>query len=583
MSASRARPVIDSDELPPDTRLLGGRLVVDVRIGSGGASTVYAATTDDGRDVALKIMSADQAELPTSRLRFENEVALAQHLVDHPHVVTPYEMGVLPELDGRPYITMPLVPGRSLLLLLGQLPMLDALALLRDLALVVADVHDRGIVHRDIKPGNVIVREHEGTLIPHLIDFGLAHGTGDGSAPMSARLTAAHELPGTKHYMAPEQILGAPPDPRFDVYALGVSMVEVLTGILPLHDLSPADAARRKCDAGQPSLSIADRVPGLPQRAVDAIDAALEREPGARTSSARQLAERLSAVVATMRAAKSGRDAVRSAPHSTVARPEGGDPEVEESLVVDARNRAIEFEFPTEQDRPTTLAAGARTEVERRASIGSRRWLVLAFAIAAALLLIAGIGVLLPQRSGTAEASAPPKVDSDRVMAGISASGDALLDDDSTGGRAGAADTIGEEHGGAMLADVAPNVEPDVEPDAGSASPDDSARVIEPAPERPRKRRPSPKRPAPTPEECAKRVADAQAASRDRRWRSVLQLTKSSECWSDPDARTWLRVEALSELGRFEQCAALGRTSRNPEIARMVKSCDTQLRKETSP
>ena len=102
-----APAIRDSDELPPDTVLLGGRLVLDVRIGQGGAATVYAGTMDDGRDVAVKILSADYAELPTSRQRFRNEVMLAQHLEGHPGVVVPYEMGELPELDGRPYRLKP--------------------------------------------------------------------------------------------------------------------------------------------------------------------------------------------------------------------------------------------------------------------------------------------------------------------------------------------------------------------------------------------------------------------------------------------------------------------------------------------
>src|SRR5690606_25446655 len=110
-------------------------------------------------------------------------------------------------------------------------------------------------------------------------------------------LPTVHEVPGTKHYMAPEQVLGAKPDPRCDVYALGVTMVEVLSGFLPLNELSPADAARRKCDPNLPSLSIAGSVPGLPQELERVIDATLEREPERRTPSAAMLAEQLDDVL----------------------------------------------------------------------------------------------------------------------------------------------------------------------------------------------------------------------------------------------------------------------------------------------
>ncbi|MCA9489882.1 MAG: serine/threonine protein kinase [Myxococcales bacterium] len=204
-------------------QLLDGRYMVDIRIGQGGAATVYAATDADGNDVALKIMTAAHAEIPTSRQRFHNEVALAQSLADHPQVVTPYEMGELPELDGRPYIAMPLVKGKSLLLLLGRLPVLDALRLIRDLAELVADVHERGIVHRDVKPSNVLV-DARGVAL--LADFGIALL---GDEP-DLRTTRMGVTMGTVGYMAPEQRVDARSvGPAADLYAAGSMLYVLLT------------------------------------------------------------------------------------------------------------------------------------------------------------------------------------------------------------------------------------------------------------------------------------------------------------------------------------------------------------------
>lgn len=547
MSGAGPKPLVDSEELPPDTRLLGGRLVVDVRIGSGGASTVYAATTLDGRDVALKIMSADHAERATSRRRLENEVALAQHLADHPRVVTPYAMGELPELGGRPYITMPLVTGRSLLLLVGRLPLHEAVALLRDLARTVADVHDRGIVHRDIKPGNVIVREHGERRVPYLIDFGLAHGTGHGTAPMSARLTAAHELPGTKHYMAPEQILGAPPDPRFDVYALGITMVEVITGLLPLHELSPADAARRKCDAGQASLSIAGRGEGLPVGLERAIDGALEREPAERTASARRLAEQLGAVLDDLRSRGAG-------PIERCADASG-------EWFADAPTERL-ARAPTEglTSVPTEGLVEAPTRVARRPPESPRRWLglgVVAAVVGMTAVGLGGAGSPLPVPPPVAEAVSP---EVEPVMVGIVTM---------PGGAVRSGGVPEQSETGAPELEV----EPEIAPIRAKPSPVPRAR-----------RRPSRRRARRRPIDCVEQLARAQAASRERQWQAVLDLTAPAECWDASDeARIWLRVEALSELGRYPQCAALGRPGQHPEIARMVRSCAAQQQEEVAP
>ena len=584
----------DSDELPPDTVLLGGRVVIDVRIGRGGAATVYAATMADGRDVALKIMSAAYADLPTSRQRFRNEVMLAQHLAGHPGVAVPYEVGDVPELDGRPYMTMPLVKGRSLLLLLGRLPVFDAVMLMRDLARILAGVPARGIVHRDVKPGNVIVRDLDGALAPCLIDFGLAYSSGEGTAPTTVGLTTVHELPGTKHYMAPEQVLGAKPDARCDVYAFGVTMVEVFTGFLPLHELSPADAARRKCDPSLPSLSIVGSVPELPRDLERVIDATLEREPERRTPSAAMVAEELDGVLEGLRARMQQRivavvpDVPERAPTQaipsqvtsaglSVLRPQN-----------DGRSEPMHVVAP---GGPATSPSSVEIPVPKarsRAGGGSSSRRV-PVAVAAALVALVGLGaaasfVVGGATEGSASGDAVP------AAAGFAASGAGVREvsegvEADDGAQASAAETEVES-------EVGPEPAEHPEPTRSSAV-EDPPRVAEAEPEpvptrrsgKPHKVKPQPPQPLPEVGEapCTDVAAEATTATRGKQWSRVLKLTKSPRCWDDDVTRNSLRVNALYELKRYSECVQLGETIAHPEVRRWAKRCEQQLEKDGAP
>ncbi|MCX4240148.1 serine/threonine-protein kinase [Paraliomyxa miuraensis] len=594
----------DADELPPNTSLLGGRLVIDVRIGGGGAATVYAATTDDGRDVAIKIMSTAHAELPTSRQRFRNEVMLAQQLAGHPGVVVPYELGELPELDGLPYITMPLVKGAPLLLEAGRLPVVKAVTVLRDLARILADVHEQGIVHRDIKPSNVLVREHGGELVPYLIDFGLATSTGEGAAPSTAGLTAAHELPGTKHYMAPEQILGAKLDPRFDVYALGVTMFEVLTGVLPLHELPPAEAARRKCDPNLPPLSIAGKVPGLPEELERVIDATLEREPGRRTPTAAIVAEQLDGVLEVLSRRPKPRvvPVVPEVPERTLT--QAIPPQMVAAGLYEYRAREREGELQratvvaervaTRSSMEIPVAAAPRVSVERQgvqAGREPRRSRAAAWVVGATVLVLAvGVGAAFMATGG--DGSGADGTTQQQVIpaagTGIAASGTGLVGEDAAEERLAPADVgttdPGDEGGddgeaNAAAPDVCPACpESDSDSDSEPAPKGDEPRKIK----KPRQPRPTPE-PKPTPAvepPCTDVDAEAQAANDARQWSRVLKLTKSPRCWKDDGTREWLRVRAFSQTDRYAECAEIGAASRNPEAKRLGKSCASQLDQE---
>src|SRR6478752_6847994 len=201
--------------------------------GRGGMGTVYRATHIVlDHEVALKVISADLAADEAFRERFRSESRIAVSL-RHPNVVPVHHAG---EEDGLLFVTMDLIDGpdlRRLLISGGTMQPPRAAALLTQVAGALDVAHSRGLVHRDIKPGNVLVEGREGEDPPeraYLTDFGLAKRF-DGSGAQN--LTATGGFVGTLDYVAPEQIKGERVDARTDVYALGCVFYEMLAGKPP--------------------------------------------------------------------------------------------------------------------------------------------------------------------------------------------------------------------------------------------------------------------------------------------------------------------------------------------------------------
>ncbi|MHC5019224.1 MAG: protein kinase domain-containing protein [Planctomycetota bacterium] len=197
-------------------------------LGRGGMAAVFLAThVDDGREVALKVMTAaDDAAGRELQARFAREGEAAQRLGDHPNVVTVYEVG----RDGRTcWMAMALVSGSGLdgLVDAGDLSFEQAAYIIERVALAVEHAHAGGVLHRDIKPSNILVQPN-GT--PLLADFGLARAYGGSEL---TRLTASGTVLGTPSYMPPEQAQGETLDARADIYALGATLYELVTGRPP--------------------------------------------------------------------------------------------------------------------------------------------------------------------------------------------------------------------------------------------------------------------------------------------------------------------------------------------------------------
>ncbi len=193
-------------------------------IGRGGMAEIYRATDDVlSREVAVKVLADDTAEDPDLRARFLREATTAARLSTEPHTVSIYDVG---ELDGRPFLVMEYLPGGSVAdrLAAGRVSREEALTWLGQAALALDRAHARGVVHRDVKPANLLL-DASGNLF--VADFGIAHADGLESNTRTGMVL------GTAGYLSPEQERGATATPASDRYALAVVAHELLTGSRP--------------------------------------------------------------------------------------------------------------------------------------------------------------------------------------------------------------------------------------------------------------------------------------------------------------------------------------------------------------
>lgn len=268
--------------------VLSNRYRLDALIGQGGVGVVWRARDLQlDRDVALKQLQPGIASDPVAADRFRREATTAASL-SHASLVTIYDVG---EDDGTVYLVMELVDGPSVKDVLehgGPLAAGETAALGHRVAGALVAVHERGLVHRDIKPGNVLL-PIDGP--PKMVDFGTVHVLGD----RAATLTTPGTMLGTIGYVAPEQFEGHDVDPRADVYAVGLLLHECLTGRPTFGTGSIAEMTRRRLSEDVTPLS--ELVAGVPAALDDVIVRATRRDPAERFPDAEEMAAALAPLV----------------------------------------------------------------------------------------------------------------------------------------------------------------------------------------------------------------------------------------------------------------------------------------------
>ena len=260
---------------------LGPAYRLEEELGGGGMSRVFAALEVDlGRHVVVKVLPPEMAA-GVNADRFRREIQLAAQL-QHPHIVPLLHAASRGDLA---YYTMPRVEGESLrvrLLREGELPIPDAVRLLRDVADALAYAHAHGVVHRDIKPDNILVSGHHGVVT----DFGVAKAVGAASGTSS--LTSLGVALGTPAYMAPEQAAAEPGvDHRADIYALGAVAYELLTRRLPFT--APTSQMVLAAQVTQTPEPVARHRAAIPPALAELVMRCLEKRPADRWQSAEEL------------------------------------------------------------------------------------------------------------------------------------------------------------------------------------------------------------------------------------------------------------------------------------------------------
>ncbi|GAA0803374.1 Stk1 family PASTA domain-containing Ser/Thr kinase [Spirilliplanes yamanashiensis] len=374
--------------------LIDGRYRVRGRVARGGMATVYTALDERlERTVALKIIHANQATNVHFLDRFADEAKTIARLT-HPNVVAVYDTGIH---EGLPYLVMEYVQGRTLRELLSQrrrFQPVEALAILDQMLAAIAAAHRAGLVHRDVKPENVLVAQAPsggpGNLqdsVVKVADFGLARAVEASTDGGTGQLMA------TVAYVAPELVTDGHSDARTDVYSAGIVLFEMLTGRVPFDGDQPVEVAWQHVDNDVPKPS--SIVPGLPPVLDELVARATRRDPGARPTDAGALLGEVQVVRDDLGAAN-----VETAVYRQVGRPAAADQTAVVPAVPADATRALDparpgwARLPGQPDR-------ARTGPGRRRHGGTagldetpadNRMRIIALVAAALAVLVVAVG-----------------------------------------------------------------------------------------------------------------------------------------------------------------------------------------------
>jgi serine/threonine-protein kinase len=286
---------------PPDKLFLefqaaiAGRYSLEREVGRGGMGVVYLAREVRlDRPVAIKLLPPARAADARLRARFLREARTAAKL-SHPNVLPIYSVD---EVGDFVFFAMAYLDGETLTERIrrrGPLPPSEAARVLREVAWALAYAHAQGVIHRDVKPDNILLEAGSGRAL--VTDFGIAAVVRDAPEVEGATVT------GTPEFMSPEQALGETVDGRSDLYALGLVGYFVLTGRLAFHAADTTEVLAKQVGETAPALS--DGSHGVPRKLAQALDRCLAKDPGARPQKGEELAELLSGVLEKRRSSTS--------------------------------------------------------------------------------------------------------------------------------------------------------------------------------------------------------------------------------------------------------------------------------------
>lgn len=527
MTRASAATAHGPPSLPEPGDVVGDRFEILTVLGEGGMGTVYRARDRErGEEVALKLLVPRYLGRPEREARLLREAELLERAGRHPSLVERLEAGRLGP-HGWPYLVMRVVEGESLwsyVAFRGGLGPGAAVSIARQLADALAALHRVGVVHRDVTPANVLI---EGSFAV-LID--LSHA---GDVGRASRLTGPHEVPGTAPYMSQEQALAEPAHPAMDVYAFGVTLAQMLTGVttegLPREVfIELARQGRVEPPAIDPRV-----YPNCPSALSELVRACTQASAADRPSM-HEVVARLDALLLELQ------------PKRRAARkvyPVGG-------AEAEARPAALppgvaEAGAPGQPGAPLVVDA---SDDPRDAT--PRRWIA---GVVGLVVLLVLVGLAWARRGPPAPAEEP--------------------------GAGTEAKAPGREPERAAEGDVRPPepLAPAEPPGIAHDAPDEGPSP-EPAPTKPEPARP--KRPGKTTAPCVDPEPATAKAIVEKSWSEVLALTAKARCWSSADLRWSYRAMALYGLGRYEQCLIAASKSRSRNAQRAAAMCREALEAE---
>jgi hypothetical protein len=501
-----------------------------------------------GRSVAIKVLTHDWSRTTSVAQRFRAE-ARAASAAGHPNIIEVFDAGEL--ADGRLYLVMEFLTGRNLfeeVQTVGPMVVARACHIMRDVGRAIRAAHEVGVIHRDLKPDNVMLVDRgrdEGELVK-VLDFGISS-----SAERSVgeqRLTTVGQALGTPEYMAPEQAKGHQPDERFDIYALGVMFFELLTGDPPFHGTNVFEIVTRKTSEAAPSIG--SKRDDMPDDLIELVDDCLAVEPERRPKTAQLFLARLE-------------DVLRRLPRETGSTKIAFEASLTHGLSpkLTARSTPTALGAVTDEPPRPPVVADGRAPVVLEPPTPPIYYVLL---VGVVLVIILGLWVAFmdrvddpdPARDTARDSAAAIDVDDE---ADDAADANETKPEPDTGEVVAPADTGTTDEGGTDTGGATETGGTETGTETGAAQTPTFAKH-ETA-------------------ECRQVRADAEAAAKAFKWDAVLNLTGQRKCWSKSQRNDKVKfeVEALMESERWEKCVKAGENHPSGKVKGWVNICKGHL------